>query len=64
MTPIRIGASWARTSLPPRLSAATVAAEFPISDLREIIVFMDPPYELCNRRSRCRRYEQYLDNVV
>jgi hypothetical protein len=30
---MRIGASWARTSLPPRLSAATVAAEFLRSDL-------------------------------
>jgi len=46
MTPMRIGASWARTSLPPRLSAATVAAEFRRSDLRDVIVFMDPPYEL------------------
>src|SRR5215831_10000589 len=54
MTPMRIGASWARTSLPPRLSAATVAAEFLRSDLREVIVFMDPPYELCDRCSRCR----------
>src|SRR6516162_6062342 len=43
MTPIRIGASWARTSLPPRPSAATVAAEFRRSDLRDVIVFMDPP---------------------
>src|SRR5262249_61875575 len=40
MTPIRIGASWARTSLPPRLSAAIAAAQFPSSDLREVIVFM------------------------
>src|SRR5215470_1180238 len=43
MTPMRIGASWARTSLPPRPSAATVAAEFLRSDLRDVIVFMDPP---------------------
>src|SRR5215471_513990 len=54
MTPIRIGASWARTRLPPRPSAATVAAEFRRSDLRDVIVFMDPPYELCDRWSRRR----------
>src|SRR6516164_5520119 len=54
MTPIRIGASWARTSLPPRPSVATVAAEFLRSDLRDVNVFMDPPYELCDRWSRCR----------
>src|SRR5262245_21720732 len=54
MTPIRVGDSWARTSLPPRPSAATVAAEFRRSDLRDVIVFMDPPCELCDRWSRCR----------
>src|SRR6516164_7028034 len=43
MTPMRIGASWARTSLPPRPSAATVAAEFLRSDLRDVIVVMNPP---------------------
>src|SRR5215475_1533719 len=54
MTPIRVGDSWARTSLPPRPSAATVAAEFRRSDLRDVIVFMDPPCELCDRWPRCR----------
>jgi len=40
MTPIRIGASWARTSLPPNPAAATAAAEFLISDLRDVVVAM------------------------
>src|SRR5262249_58501298 len=34
--------------------AATVAAEFRRSDLRDVIVFMVPPCELCGRWSRCR----------
>src|SRR5215831_5924918 len=41
MTPIRIGASWARTSLLPRPSVATVAAEFRSNDLRDVVVVMD-----------------------
>src|SRR6516225_8245685 len=40
MTPIRIGCSWAATSLPSRLSAVSAAAEFFRSDLREVLVCM------------------------
>src|SRR5919197_4252806 len=40
MTPTRIGASCARTSLPPRPAAATVAAEFFRSDLRDVTAAM------------------------
>src|SRR5262245_24703213 len=40
MTPIRIGASCARTSLPPRPAAARVAAEFVRSDLRDVTAAM------------------------
>src|SRR6516165_1879258 len=61
MTPMRIGASWARTSLLPRPTAATVAAEFLRSDLRDVIVVMVPPYELMAVMPQ--RLGQYLDNV-
>src|SRR5215472_16301840 len=40
MTPIRIGASCARTRLPPRPAAARVAVEFLRSDLRDVTAAM------------------------
>jgi hypothetical protein len=61
MTPIRIGASWARTSL-PKLAAATAAAEFLISDLRDVAVGMVTSLILFDGRDR-QPFAQYLDNL-
>src|SRR5262245_50625805 len=60
MRPIRIGCSWARTSLPPRLTLATVAAEFFRSVLRDVAIVIVPSLA-------CRSVKtvggQYLEKV-
>src|SRR5437879_2282866 len=40
MTRIRIGCSWARTSLPTTARAVTLTAEFTRRDLRDVVLFI------------------------
>src|SRR4029077_11912768 len=65
MTPIRIGASCARTSLPPRPAAARVAAEFLRSDLRDVTGAMMSSLWMLRGRARCRSFfGEYLKNLL